>query len=328
MRGFGLLAALAVAGGCGGEPPASDLPTGDRLAGDPPGRWSIETAAVVVGARRNGRVDLIVVHADGSEVPVVATEASEVGPRFSPDGVRIAFHARTDGSPYELFIADPGSVVPLVVDDDTHAIGAVWSPDGRQVAYFSDRGEAPAPGGLPGNVWIHELDSGAERRLAGDPLDGTTGPSDWSPDGRWILLSRRFDGQLDVVRVDVSTGREERLTTGPEDEYGATFSGDGDRIAYHVDDGTSARIAILGVDSNERRLVTPEDMRRYGPVWSPDDAWLLVNAEGAGGDQYDLVAIRVADGLERAIVATPEDERYGAWVPLGSPWATHPEVAR
>lgn len=304
----------ALLGGCGSEDVGAPV-------------WSPGSAAVVFGGTREGRVDLLIRTPDGSERALVAGEAQEVGPRFAPDGRRLLFHARTATSPYHLYLATPEGVEALVAEEGVHAIGGVWSPDGSRVAYFSDRGEAPAAGGLPGHIWLRDLASGEDRRLTREPVAGTLGPSDWSTDGRWVLLARPFDGQLDVVRLEVETGEEERLTRHSADEYGAAFSSDGRFIAFHADTGEESRIVVLEVETGERRVLTEGSLRRYSPVWSPDDAWLLVNAEGVGGGQYDLVAVRVADGAEAPVVATAEDERYGAWLPEGSPWAELPDAA-
>jgi Tol biopolymer transport system component len=318
------MAMVAACGGDAGDPGASAAAAAPTWGGSAP--------LVMYGATRQGRTDLYVADPDGHERRVVGGELSEVQPRLAPDGLHLIFHARNPGAPYGLYRATPGapdtgapppppSVEPLVVEEGAHALGGVWSPDGESLAYFSTRGEAPpTDGGLPGHIWIRHLATGADRRLTVEPLTGTLGPSDWSPDGGWVLAARPFDGQLDVVRIDVATGAEERLTRDLAGEYGAAYSHDGRRVAFHAETEDSAWITVLDLDSGERRALTSGPGWRYSPVWSPDDAWLLVTAVAAGGEQTDVVAIRVNDGLMVPVAASDEDERYGAWVPRESPW--------
>lgn len=306
-----------------------------------PASWSPETAPLVLGATRDGRTDLYVHDPrTGRTTAVVWTERVEVGPVPSPDGRRLAYHARTETEPYHLYLADleegraspdGGSetvrITPLRSEEGTHFIGAVWSPEGREVAYFSNRGLRPGPDGpFPGHVYAVEVETGRERRLTRTPLEGTLGPSDWSADGRFILMSRRFEGHLDLVRLDVETGAEERITRDPNDEYSARWSHDGSRIAFHVEDGSGARVVVLDLATGERRRVTREEGWWYAPSWSPDDAWLLISAAGRDGVDYDVVAVRVEDGHVVRLVDTPEDERYAAWIDGESPWALRGEV--
>lgn len=327
------VSALAVAwvAACAGESPE----TGDSGAGPAAvPTWGASAPLVIYGATRGGRTDLYVTDPAGTERPVVNGDPSEVQPRLSPDGLQLLFHARNPGAPYGLYRAtagapadsgapeSPPSIEPLVVEEGVHALGGVWSPDGTSLAYFSTRGEAPpTDGGLPGHIWIRASATGVERRLTVAPLPGTLGPSDWSPDGAWILAARPFDGQLDVVRIDVATGAEERLTHDPAGEYGAAYSHDGRRVAFHAESGDSAQIVVLDLASGERRVLTSGPGGRYSPAWSPDDRWLLVSAMAPGADQTDVVAIRVDDGFVVPVAATADDERYGAWVPRESPWA-------
>lgn len=317
---MGIALTVALIAACGGD--ARD-PGDTAAAPAAPPTWAESAPLVIYGATRAGRTDLYVSDPDGNERRVIDGEASEVQPRLAPDGLQLIFHARSPGAPYGLYRATPETPVePVVVEADTYDLGGVWSPDGRSLAYFSTRGEAPpTDGGLPGHIWIRDLATGADRRLTAEPLPGTLGPSDWSPDGAWILAARPFDGQLDVVRIEVATGAEERLTDDPAGEYGAAFSNGGRRIAFHAETDDSAQIVVLDLASGERRTLTSGPGWRYSPVWSPDDAWLLVSFLAPGAEQTDVVALRVADGLVVPVAATGEDERYGAWVPRESPWA-------
>ena len=70
---------------------------------------------------------------------------------------------------------------------------AAFSPDGRSIAYASDRG---------GNfdIWVQSLDGGQPRQLTHSPAQDTQ-PA-WSPDGKRIVFrSERDQGGLFRVSV-------------------------------------------------------------------------------------------------------------------------------
>jgi Tol biopolymer transport system component/DNA-binding winged helix-turn-helix (wHTH) protein len=75
--------------------------------------------------------------------------------------------------------------------DDGLQIGATWSPDGRFIAYSSDRGGKF-------DIWVQQISGG-------DPIQITKGPGhhwqpDWSPDGKYIAYrSEEGDGGIYVV---------------------------------------------------------------------------------------------------------------------------------
>jgi Tol biopolymer transport system component len=80
----------------------------------------------------------------------------------------------------------------------------MWSPDGRYIAYASDRT-------ITGReLWVHEVQSGRESRA---PVPFAVGrPYGWSQDSRWILFGGPDDGR--VYTLDRVTGRTELLASG------------------------------------------------------------------------------------------------------------------
>ncbi len=113
-------------------------------------------------------------------------------PAISPDGSTIAFAALGD---LWLVSTGDGERVPRRVTSDVFIdTNPVWSPDGATLAFSSDRDGAVG-------LWVHELKTGAARRLA---PDATT--ASWSPDGSRLAY---LDAQSSLRVVDVAT-REQR----------------------------------------------------------------------------------------------------------------------
>jgi Tol biopolymer transport system component len=156
------------------------------------------------------------------------------------------------------------------------------SPDGRLVAYASDRA---GNGGL--DIWVQQISGGTPLRLTDDPLDDST--PDFSPDGSQVLFrSERNGGGIYVVpalggpaRLIVAEGR------------GPRFSPDGSRIAYWTGAfrgeagaaNRTARAFVVSLSGGTPTPLLPEFYVATEPVWSPDGRSLLVSGRRSQADE-------------------------------------------
>jgi Tol biopolymer transport system component/DNA-binding winged helix-turn-helix (wHTH) protein len=148
--------------------------------------------------------------------------------------------------------------------DDGLQIGATWSPDGRFLAYSSDRGGKF-------DVWVQQVSGG-------DPVQITKGPGpnwqpDWSPDGKFIAYrSEAGDGGLFVVPALGGEGLERRITSFG---YYPHWSPDGLQILFQTSDkrNTGCKFYVAGLDGDTPREVLAEFTTRMvtrSAEWHPD----------------------------------------------------------
>jgi Tol biopolymer transport system component len=89
--------------------------------------------------------------------------------------------------------------------DEGLQTGATWSPDGRYIAYSSDRGGKF-------DIWVQQL-------AGGEPVQMTKGPGqnwqpEWSPDGKYIVYRSEYGaGGLFVVPTLGGTGFERKISS-------------------------------------------------------------------------------------------------------------------
>ncbi len=117
-------------------------------------------------------------------------------PGISPDGSQIAFVSGGD----IWTVAAEGGAARLLVAHSAHESRPLYSPDGRHLAFNSDRN-----GGT--DVFVMDLGSGNVRRVTND--SGSEELNGWSPDGEWIYFSSSAEdvaGTHDVFRVRASGG--------------------------------------------------------------------------------------------------------------------------
>ena len=190
-----------------------------------------------------------------------------VAPKLSPDGGRIVFGALND-----LWIMPIGQAPKPLVKDGWYKVDPVWSPDGRFIAYASDRGGTM-------DIWVRDLAAGTDRQLTNLPNQGAVSP-DWSPDGKQIAFLDQ-EGALHIV--DVASGTVRKLFAPLWEPGRPSFGPGGKTIAYAAFKPTSARYReglsqILTVDvATGKGTYTPVAEGKSlgvrgldGPVWSPD----------------------------------------------------------
>jgi Tol biopolymer transport system component len=179
-------------------------------------------------------------------------------------------------SPNGKFVLYGKLVVPLDGSEpfdlvDVSAECCVWSPDGRNVAFYSDDGICMVPvspeTGRP---------TGPVRKL----LDGRYewGLVSWSPDGKKFAFRRTSDENNDISGGDIWTisvkdGLLTQLTSDPAHKFGPAWSPDGKAIVYAIRKDNLSFWLISAEGGAPRKIVEPGG--RCIPFWSPDGRWIL-----------------------------------------------------
>jgi serine/threonine protein kinase len=125
----------------------------------------------------------------------------------------------------DIYRFEPGRPAEPVLASTFGEFNAQFSPDGRRVAFETQR---PDEGH---EIWLANADGSEPSRLTRGPglYQGTPR---WSPDGRRIAFdSLGEDGHRGIWAIDVEGGSSRRLTHGPGDEYVPSWSRDG-RYVY------------------------------------------------------------------------------------------------
>jgi dipeptidyl aminopeptidase/acylaminoacyl peptidase len=165
---------------------------------------------------------------------------------------------------------------------------AVFSPDGRRVAFDSDRSGT-------WEIWISEPDGANATALTafGGPL--TTWP-DWSPDGRFIAFDSRIGGPSSIYVVESHGGLPRRLETGMTDTRSPTWSPQDGWIYFVATVGGKAQIFKSPAQGGRSIALT----RGGGdsPLVSRDGARIYYNKQGeswwvptAGGTETRLAGL-------------------------------------
>ncbi len=258
-------------------------------------------------------------------------------PRLAPDGLAVTFTVQRVGPAFDRYATsvwiartsgvDPPRQLTLGARRDGHAR---WSPDGRSIAFLSDRRaaveeEPGVPKDREDGTQIHLLPAsgpGEARRLTDLPR----GVDDfsWSPDGR----------RLAVLSASRATNREadnrarRRLAEAKPGEPPASDYRFYDRLRYQENGaGFTAnrkpQLWLVDAETGEARRLTSFPDGVDSVAWSPDGRRIAVStAPTRGADlatRSRIVTVDVESGETLTIAQRPDGVYFApAWLPDGN----------
>jgi TolB protein len=204
----------------------------------------------------------------------------------------------------EIARVDPatGDVRNLSRNPGTEDRYPCWSPDGKRVAFTSDRD------GEPFQLYVTDADGGNVRRVGNFP--GTCYMPSWGGDR--IAFGLHGDKPLMAsVRPD---GSDLKLLG---DGHDPCLSPDGKRIAYtgHVKGGVT--VFVMDADGGNKRCLAPEPnpVGAVFPAWSPDGKRVVFSKNV--GPALELFTV-AADGTDlKQLTRTGAVCTPAAWSPDG-----------
>ena len=166
------------------------------------------------------------------------------------------------------------------------------SPDGREVAYLSERDFFFV------DLWLADADSGRVlRRLVRSSINpnfetlrfiNSTGA--WSPDGASFAFAAKSGGQDNLVVLDVPHDRivgQYRLDV--DGITDPTWSPDGKQIAFTGYDGGWSDLYVVDADGQNLRRLTNDRYADLMPAWSPDGRTIAFTTDRGPATDFDIL---------------------------------------
>ncbi|GAB2602268.1 hypothetical protein GCM10027190_57380 [Spirosoma areae] len=198
----------------------------------------------------------------------------------------------------------------------------VWSPDGKQVAFTSNRAGATVAGTF--NLYIANADGTNVRQLTTQPAGNAVSPAvyyfpSWTADGRqiWFSLADDTKGKAVVGYVTPDGKTYKEVANGRD----GAISPDGKTVAFTKQAGKGYCLFAMDADGkNVRQLTQHEDeIGAVAPTWSVDGKQILYSDQV--GEALELFIYDMATKQSRQLTSLGKISSSGAWSPDGK-WVT------
>lgn len=183
---------------------------------------------------------------------------------LSPTGKRALFEARGD-----IFSvpAEKGEIRNLTSTQGVRELSPAWSPDGKQIAFYSD---------ATGEYELYLL----ENREDAVPRQVTRGSAAWKYAAEWSPRSTHLvysDRTMKLWLVDVSTDRQTAIDEATAEEIrDYSFSPDGDWIAYSkTSPNYQSALWLYQISTGKKQQVTDASFSDGNPAFSRDGKYLF-----------------------------------------------------
>ena len=192
-----------------------------------------------------------------------------MAPVLSPDGTQVAFVALGD-----LWLMPIGGAARRLTNDRFVETGPTWSPDGRAIAFSSDRDGTT-------DLWVRDIAGGTDTKVASEATKAS-----WAPRGNEIAYIDR-DGALAITGrtapVHGRTFETGRPTWAPEGWIAVTTL---QPYSTRFREGTNQLLLVSTTGGAPRRLNPVEHhsigtRANDGPVWSRDGSMMAFVMDGA-----------------------------------------------
>jgi len=176
--------------------------------------------------------------------------------QFKQDEIGYLDYRRT-----HLYVFDlAAKTLTQITSGDYDDTGPDWSPDGRSIAFASNRSKPDPDATYDTNIWVvaaDSLDKGARlTQITTNPGADTT--PNWSPDGKWITYLTQlepylFDYATVHVAVSPAIGGAAKVLTRAFDRMSSDprFSPDGKFIYFIADDDGTLNLCLIPAAGGE-----------------------------------------------------------------------------
>lgn len=283
--------------------------------------WSADGRWVVFARYDHDAVELWSLDLrDGQTRKMTSGGAVNVEPRFSPDGKRLAYVSTSYKGHFHIFVGrfDEGSlkeveqltpehISPLpryYYSQADHEISPVWTRDGADILFVSNRGHIYGTGGF----WMIKAEPGREageehyRDVHYEETNWKARP-DFSPDGKRVVYASYLGQAWHQLWVMPATGGDAfPISYGTFDNINPRWSPDGSKIAFISNRNGNTSLWVQTIPGGDQTEVVAHE-RKY---LKPTGRISLRVQDESGNAVAARVFITAADGLAYA----PDD----AWM--------------
>lgn len=221
----------------------------------------------------------------GTGQPITGSSVSALQPGLSPDGKMLVYR-KLRGSKEELWAKSLGDGKETLLNsaDEFSRTNPIWSHDGSQLIYIrtnpSKLGQTEIAPQLDRALALRTF-GGSDEQVITSSMHGKLSPTDWTPDGKFILASSDWKTPervaLCLFSINAAPNAETQMQViASHPDYNlwqGRFSPDGKWIsfnAYKAMDGAVSTIYVVPASGGEWIPISEGKYWDDKPRWSPD----------------------------------------------------------
>ncbi|HEY3198711.1 MAG TPA: DPP IV N-terminal domain-containing protein [Nitrospirales bacterium] len=288
------------------------------VAGGEPRRLTFDKRSIIgLTWTRDGRDIIFSSNREGSSTSITLWRISASGgtperlsgvgqnafdPVVSRQGNRLAYtQLFLDANIWRMEVSRGGGGTPIQLISSTREdSGPQFSPDGRKIAFASDRS---------GALEIYACDSDGLNAVQLTFFNSQVQSPYWSPDGRQITFDSIAGGSPDIWVVSAEGGPPRRLTTEPSEDIRPSWSRDG-RLIYFASD-RSGTWQVWKVPSAGGHAIQVTKKGGFAAFESPDGKYVYYSK--GHRDVPGIWRIPVGGGEEVPVMDLPRVRNWGYW---------------
>jgi serine/threonine-protein kinase len=250
--------------------------------------WDVSASGVLAYVRASSsgsRVSVVEVDRRGVERPVIERPDRYAEPRWAPDGRRVSVTFADLRSATDVWVYDPNRASRTrITSEEAADFGAVWSPDGRELIYMSERPLF--------ELYRRSSDgSRAPVQLVGGLHDRITGSV--SPDGTLsFILSGPRSSEIWTVPIDAPERAASYLANAFRLGH-PSLSPDGRWMAYDSNEGGRQEVFIQSYPDPTRFRAQVSTTGGSEPLWTKGGRELAFRH----GDTVMVAAVEPVTGV-------------------------------
>jgi TolB protein len=234
------------------------------------GRYIAYTAFLFHTKRKSRNADLFIYDTKTFKHSVLsANKGINSSAAFFPDGQHAVIRLSPNNGTSDLYKMNLSTreTTPLTSGPrGSMNVEPAISPDGRQIAFSSDRSGRPM-------IYTMDASGGNPQRISFAGYYNSS-PA-WSPDGKKIAFASYVEGHFDIFVMDANGKNMLRLTSARKpngkgaDNEDPTFSPDGRFVMFRSNRTGAYQLYVATIDGKNEYRLTFDNHNYYRPQWSP-----------------------------------------------------------
>ncbi len=244
--------------------------------------YSNDENFILYQGQRDGNMELFLNNKDmDSEIWLTDNNINETHPILNPKKNIIAFtEGNADEFTTNIVLLNLNNKERTTLTKEVNTFGAIpmFSLDGDFIVYPEWKWDDEIQNFTSPNIVICPIDSiDFKTQLTNDEFENWR--PIFTPDNKSIIFISKRDGQFDIIKKEIESGKETQLTDTSFDEWDPQISNEGNQLVYAAHKNDNWDLYTLDLEYNKSQKITETLGNEWDPYFSNDGKRILFAGE-------------------------------------------------